>query len=218
MNEDLQAFLRKCIHCQSTNGSHRIPRPMMHTRYATLQNQLLHFDFLYIGPCVSGCTYLLVLKDDHTNYTWLRPSRIADGESAVHAVLELCSTFGIVHNWCSDQGRNFVKFLMQSVARELRVQHRFTTAYAPWANGNVEMVCRIVLSSLRKLCSEFSLAFMEWPKVLYIVQSLLNSTPSNKLVGRSPLTPFTTLSCRKPFPDLFPEGSCGRDVYEDAAG
>jgi Integrase core domain len=178
----------------------------MQTLHATLPNQLLHFDFLYIGPSISTCTYVLILKDDHTNYAWLRACKNADGDSAVQAILERCSAFGIVHDWCSDQGRHFVSLLMQSVARELRVKHRFTTAYAPWANGTVEVVCRSVLSALRKLCSEFSLAFTQWPMVLHIVQSLLNSTPSTKLGGRSPLTVFTMLPAENPVLTCLPKG------------
>jgi RNase H-like domain found in reverse transcriptase/Integrase zinc binding domain len=159
MNEDMQLFLRNCIHCLSTSEPYRIPRPLMQALHAILPNQLLHFDNLYIEPSISGCTCVLILKDDPTNYTWLRACKNADGDSAVQAILEWCSAFGIVHDWCSDQGRHFVILLMQSVARELRVKHRFTTAYAAWANGTVEVVCRSVLSALRKLCSEFSLAF-----------------------------------------------------------
>jgi Integrase core domain/Chromo (CHRromatin Organisation MOdifier) domain len=208
MNEDMQLFLRNCIHCHSTSGPYRIPRPLMQTLHATLPNQLLHFDFLYIGPSISACTYVLILKNDHTNYAWLGACKDADGDSAVQAILEWCSAFGIVHDWCSDQGRHFVNLLMQSVARELRVKHRFTTAYAPWANGPlpVEVVRRSGLSALRKLCSEFSWAFTQWPTVLHIVQSLLNSTPSTKLGGRSPLTVFTMLPAENPVLICLPKG------------
>jgi hypothetical protein len=81
-----------------------------------------HFDFLCIGPNISGCTYVVILKDDHTNYAWLRACKNADGDSAVQAILEWCSAFGIVHDWCPDQGRHFVNLLTQSVAHELRVK------------------------------------------------------------------------------------------------
>jgi hypothetical protein len=74
----------------------------MQTLHATLPNQLLHFDFFYIGPSISGCTHVLILKDDRTNYSWLRACKNADADSAVQAILEWCSAFGIVHDWyCS---------------------------------------------------------------------------------------------------------------------
>jgi transposase InsO family protein len=87
--------------------------------------------------------YNIILKDGHTKYAWLRASKNADGDSVVQTILEWCSAFGIVHDWCSDQGRHFVNLLMQSVACELRVKHRFTTAYVPWANGNVAVACKV---------------------------------------------------------------------------
>jgi hypothetical protein len=61
----------------------------MQTLLATVLHQLLHFDFLYVGPSISGCTYVLILKDDHTNYAWLRACKNADGDSAVQAILEM---------------------------------------------------------------------------------------------------------------------------------
>jgi hypothetical protein len=50
VNEDMQLFLRNCIHCQSTSGPYRIPPPLMQTLHATLPNQLLHFDFYISSP------------------------------------------------------------------------------------------------------------------------------------------------------------------------
>jgi transposase InsO family protein len=85
----------------------------------------------------------------------LRPCKAADDKSATRAIVEWCAAFGIVHEWASDQGRHFCNTLLAAVAAELRVKHRFTTAYAPWANGTVEVVCRQVLKALWKLCSEF---------------------------------------------------------------
>jgi hypothetical protein len=61
------------------------------------------------------------------------------------------------------------------------------------------------LESAAKLCSEFSWAFMEWPKVLRVVQSLLNSTPSNELVGRPPLAAFAMIPPENPVLTCFPK-------------
>jgi hypothetical protein len=50
---------------------------------------------------------ILILKDDISNYVWLRPCRAADGTGAMWAIVEWCAAFGIVHESASDQGRYF---------------------------------------------------------------------------------------------------------------
>jgi hypothetical protein len=94
---------------------------------------------------------------------------------------------------------------MAAVAAELRVRHRFTTAYAPWANGTVEVVCRQVLKALRQLCPEFKLSFQEWPEVLYVVQSVLNSASSSKLRGNCPFTVFASMPAGNPITMVLPK-------------
>jgi transposase InsO family protein len=103
--------------------------------------------------------YILILKDDLSNYLWQRPCKVAYGTSAMRAIIEWCAAFGIVHEWTSDQGRHLCSTLVSAVAAELGVRHRFTTAYAPRGNGTVEVVCRHVLKALQKLCSGSKLSF-----------------------------------------------------------
>jgi RNase H-like domain found in reverse transcriptase/Integrase zinc binding domain len=54
LTEDVEIFVWECIHCQSTNGPHRIPRPWMQTLHAEKPNQLLHVDFLFVGSSIPG--------------------------------------------------------------------------------------------------------------------------------------------------------------------
>jgi hypothetical protein len=61
---------------------------MMHTLHATKPNQLLHFDFLFVGPRAEGYAYILILKNDLSNYVWLRPCKEADGTSAMRVIIE----------------------------------------------------------------------------------------------------------------------------------
>jgi transposase InsO family protein len=169
----------------------------MRTLHATKPNQLLHFDFLFFGPSVEGYVYILILKDCLSNYVWLRPCKEADGTIAMRVIVEWCAAFRIVHKWASDQGHHFCNTLMAAVAAELRVRYRFTTAYAPWAKGTVEVACRQTLKAFRKLCSDFKLSFQEWPEVLHVVQSVLNNASSSNLRGNCPLTVFCFYASRK---------------------
>jgi RNase H-like domain found in reverse transcriptase len=62
--DDVDTFLSSCLHCAANDG------PMTHTLHATKPNQLLHFDFLLVGPNVQGYVYILIFKDDLSNFVW----------------------------------------------------------------------------------------------------------------------------------------------------
>jgi Integrase zinc binding domain len=72
--DDVDTFLSSCLHCATNDGPLRVQRPMMHTLHATKPNPLLHFDFLFVGPNVEGYVYILILKDDLSNY--VRPETL----------------------------------------------------------------------------------------------------------------------------------------------
>jgi hypothetical protein len=106
---------------------------------------------------------------------------------------------------------------MQSVARELRVKHRFTAAYAPGASGTVEVVCRSVLSALRKLCSEFFIGIYAMADgATHCAKSI--EFDSFYQTGRAiPVDCVYYAPGGNPRPDLFAEGSRRSDVLRDAA-
>lgn len=80
------------------------------------------------------------------------------------------------------------------------------TPSIPKSNGTVESVCKEVLRSTRALLSEFLLKPNEWPRVLCIVQSILNHSKRRSLGDRAPVTVFTGLLADNPLRTLLPEG------------
>jgi hypothetical protein len=95
-------------------------------------------------------------------------SQYADFCTTKAAIEACCTTFGTVSHWASEQGGHFANTFTQAVARQLKVTHRSKTAYPPWTDGTVEVVCRSVLKALRRLCSDFSMSFVEWAEVFPI--------------------------------------------------
>lgn len=93
----------------------------------------------------------------------------------------------------SDQRTHFKNQVMEMLRRARGSQHHFTTSYAPWANITVEVVNREVLIAVKSLTSERRLQFQEWPLVLSVAQSALNSMPSDRVGGVAPLATFTGL-------------------------
>jgi hypothetical protein len=191
MDSDVKTFCNTCLHCQSTVAGDRTPRPFGQALHASKPNEVLHMDYLYMGPSSVGYKYLLLLKDDLSSYLWLVPAKSADAKTTVDALVEWFAAFGVVSIWVSDRGSHFKNRVIDGVRKALRTQHHFTTAYSPWANGTVERACREVLRAVRALLSEFKLGPRDWPAVAPIVQAALNSAPSPQRGDISPLTAFT---------------------------
>jgi Integrase core domain len=202
LEEDVRTFCLTCLHCVATIGGDRVPRPLGESMHADKPNELLHMDFLYMGPSHTMESYLLLLKGDLSGYLWLWPCRKADSATTVEALVTWFTTIGVLRTWVSDQGSHFKNRTIEGVQRALRSQHHYTTAYTPWANGTVERACREVLRAVRGLLLEFKLRPADWPKVHRIVQSVLNNSPSPQRVSVAPITPFTGLPPDSPLSAL----------------
>eukprot|EP00173_Palmaria_palmata_P002825 Plantae.Rhodophyta-Palmaria_palmata.ctg29353.p1 GENE.Plantae.Rhodophyta-Palmaria_palmata.ctg29353~~Plantae.Rhodophyta-Palmaria_palmata.ctg29353.p1 ORF type:complete len:197 (+),score=17.64 Plantae.Rhodophyta-Palmaria_palmata.ctg29353:69-593(+) len=78
MFADVNEFMSYCFHCiSSKESSGTVPRVLGSTLHAVKPNKLLHFNYWYMSQGESGYTYLLVLKDDHSGYVWLVPTKAA---------------------------------------------------------------------------------------------------------------------------------------------
>jgi len=196
--EDVKAFCTSCLHCLSTSTGGVVPRPLGHAIHASKPNELLHFDYCYIGRSSSGPTYVLILKDDFSSYVWLKPCTAANAETTAMCLMEWFSTFGTVIQWVSDRGSHFKNEVIQELRERLHCTHHFTLAYCPWSNGSVEVVCRELIRTMRALVSEFQIPFKQWPTVLPIIQAVLNNTLLDRLGGICPLSAFTTLPADSP--------------------
>jgi len=187
---DTETFCETCIHCLCTDSRIKIPRPLGSALHADKPNEVIHFDFCYIGKSTYGPKYVLILKDDLSSYVWLYACEAADAETTANSLIDWFAAFSPVPQWVSDRGSHFKNEIISILRDKFRSQHHFTLAYCPWSNGTVEVVCRELLRGIRALLSEFNLPFRFWPDVLPIVQSVLNTTSVPRLGNRCPLKAF----------------------------
>lgn len=193
MNSDVKVFVNSCIHCLSTSPAKLVPRPLGHALHAVKPNMLLHFDYCYMSKGENGFEYVLIMKDDHSSYVWLTPTKETTAEVTAEVLIKWFASFGVVNHWVSDRGTHFKNELVRIIREETNSSHHFTLAYCPWSNGTVEVVCREMLRATRALLSEFQLPHNAWPSILPVVQSALNNTILKRLANRCPLTAFTGL-------------------------
>jgi RNase H-like domain found in reverse transcriptase/Integrase zinc binding domain/Chromo (CHRromatin Organisation MOdifier) domain len=201
IQQDVRSFCSTCLHCLSTLGGQRIPRPLAHTAHAEHPNELLHFDFLWMGRSSCKMEYLLLLKDDASGFVKLDVHDAATADATVQSLLNWFSLFGVVLKWASDQGTHFRNQVMHKLNRALHAQHHFTTAGMPHANGTIERVCREVLRAVRALLSEFRMQPEDWPLMVPLVQSVLNHS-KRSTHGLAPITLMTQLPADNPILSL----------------
>lgn len=198
LTKDVEYFVRCCLHCASTTGGPPQPRPLEEALHADLPNELLHWDYLYMGKSTTSEEYVLVIKDDASKFVWLISCHTADGKATYTHLLDWFANFGVFRTWVSDQGTHFKNKVIEALQHALGAHHHFTTARCPWANGTVEVVMREVLRSYRALLLEWRLQPSDWPRIIKIVQMLLNHSPSPSLGGAAPITAMTGLKAMSP--------------------
>jgi transposase InsO family protein len=108
--------------------------------HAVKPNDMIHFDWCYIGASEAGPKYILVIKDDCTKYVMLFARASADAKTTKECLLQWMATFGVCLNWVSDQGSHFKNELIKELQHSLGGSHHFHPARCPWANGSVEVV------------------------------------------------------------------------------
>ena len=227
MEADVREFVRQCLHCADTRSGDVVPRPLGETVHGTAPNEVVHFDYLYVGesgPLASqglseagGFRYLLVIMDDLSNFVCLEPVEVCTAEATAAALLTWCKTLGVPRVWVSDTATHFKNAILTRLKEALSVQHEFAVAYSPWSNGTCERMVKEVVRALRSILLEQRRAVAEWVDVLPAVQWALNtafrrrygSTPYHVMFGRPPRTSFSVLASSS-------SGEWKCDVLDDA--
>lgn len=193
MREDVRSFVASCLLCVLSKGGNKVPRPLSTTVHATKPNEVIHFDYLFLGESEDDRKYVLVVKDDLSGYCWLEASTAADAKHTADVLARWNRVFTPPKVWVSDQGSHFKNEVIAHLASVHRIRHHFTIAYSPWANGTVESLMRSVLSASRSMIAELKLAPQDWTMVIPSIASVLNEASLDRLGKRQDGIPFCPL-------------------------
>lgn len=127
-----------------------------------------------MGTWTTGDSYILILCDDHSGYSWLYPTSATDAEKSAHAIIDWCSAFGPLSGFMSDGPTRFKNEMMRRLYKVLNCRHHFTLTYTPWSNGAIELLGKEIFRTAREVISELLLS--------------LESRPDLTLSYRAPLT------------------------------
>jgi len=206
MHVAIQRYCTACVVCARTKGPVNVPRPLLHIPRPSEPNACVHFDFMYIRAATPGtpaeCEYVLIIMDAFSRFVELKAVPHADARTVASALLDWFARYQLVSQWSSDRGPHFFNALVQDLQQRLGTTHRFTTAYAPWSNGQVERINREIKALLSAIALDRDLTYDQWPLLIPIVAAHLNNTPSSALHGYAPITLFMGRQPRLPVPLL----------------
>lgn len=85
---DVMAFIKSCTHCCSTTGGEKMPGLFGPPLYGTKPNDLIHFDYIEIVTSYVGAKYVLMIRDNHSNCSWLFPFVNTTADNAAIAIID----------------------------------------------------------------------------------------------------------------------------------
>lgn len=131
MEEDFKEIVIACLRCMSSKTGHKVPRPISITVDGTRPNEVMYFDYLYMGLVVEEKKYVLVIRDHFSSYFWCAPMRNADAERSAEKLARWIRTFTLMEIEVSDQGPQFKNKIMTELANDHQVRHLFIVGYSP---------------------------------------------------------------------------------------
>nr|XP_029728007.1 uncharacterized protein K02A2.6-like [Aedes albopictus] len=144
--------------------------------------QTIHLD--HIGPfpkSANGNVHVLVVVDGYTKFTFLKAVRSTRSELVVKMLVDLTSVFGTPQRMITDRGTAFTAGVFRRFCDEHHINHVLVAVGSPRANGQVERVNRVLLTSVRSMLNEDR----KWDTCLPALQWAINNTP-NATTGVSP--------------------------------
>lgn len=183
----MAAFTKKyiyhCLNCISRKAHSGPKQGLLHPIQKTIPFHTLHLDCT--GPFKTseeGYKYVLLVIDGFTKFCILKPLRSLSGQDLLFALRETITLFGTPSLIITDRGTNFSSNQVQSLFREMQIQHHMISTGTPRSNGQAERYVATIINMLTATINNTT----EWPNALWNVQQTLNTT-IQKTTGFSPI-------------------------------
>lgn len=176
-------YISHCLICTSRKGHSGPKQGLLHPLVKSIPFHTLHLDCT--GPfrqTEDGYKHILLVIDGFTKFCILKPLKNLGGQELVLILRETITLFGTPSLVITDRGTNFSSSNVQSLFRELQIQHHMISTGTPRSNGQVERYVATVINMLTTTINDTT----EWPNALWNVQQSLNTTVQ-KTTGFSPV-------------------------------
>ena len=150
IEQDAKAIVSRCAAC-SRDAAHRVQShaalsiPIPHGVW-----DRVHMDLLQLPESQSGFHYIILFVDALSKFPVAFPLKTKEMTGIALCLWQLIALFGAPVAIHSDNGAEFVNEVVHKMASIHGIDQRFSTAYRPQGNGQVERFNRTIQSVLRK--------------------------------------------------------------------
>jgi hypothetical protein len=194
MRSDVQNWVKTCSICSSFN---RFVAPSSLPALAHSGSPFSKVQLDLVGPLPitpRGNRFILCVIDCFTRYAITHAIPDKNEKTVAIALLEtVLLKFGFPQTIQSDNGREFVNSVVDSLLDNLKIGHSLSTPYRPQSNGMVERFNQSLLLRLGKLAYAYAGA---WDSLLNVACFAYNSAVHSALES---VSPFELLFGYKPF-------------------
>jgi transposase InsO family protein len=143
MEKDIKAYVRSCHACQLVKPANHTPYgPLLPIPTPARPGELLAMDTIIVGSAArdTKAKNIQVVIDQHSRHVWAKPTPTNSAQAAIGLLEQIFETIPPPKKLLTDNGTNFTSKAFRDFLRRHRVEHIFTTAYHPQANGLNERV------------------------------------------------------------------------------
>ncbi len=196
MRDDCYDYATKCTECQvhnpgkSGNFPARYVDPVcpMHRLYVDMKGPLVESD--------DGYNNILIIVDQFTSYTWLRPVRDVRASTVLVELLTIFRQFGYPYHVHGDSAAYFKSQEFVGLLAKHGTEARFSAAGHQSSNGVVENKIGTVKRTITKMLADHKQSATRWIEWVGAVQEMVNAARS-RVSGASPFA----LMFGRPFHD-----------------
>uniref|UniRef100_A0A3B3DF81 Gypsy retrotransposon integrase-like protein 1 n=1 Tax=Oryzias melastigma TaxID=30732 RepID=A0A3B3DF81_ORYME len=150
ITQDVEEWVKSCHRCQLNDPIKTVAR-VLHPIKVKEPWEVLGMDL--IGPLPEtreGNKYILTMTDLFTKWVIAEPLKTKTAAEVSAILTTKLYTFGMVRKIITDQGKEFVNQLNDSIFTMLNIKHAVSSAYHPQTNGQDERTNQNIKRALRK--------------------------------------------------------------------
>lgn len=201
IDKQAEKLCKACHNCQIV-GQPMSPEHM--TRKEMPENPWEDLAADLLGPLPTG-EYILVVVDYFSRYFEVAVMRSITSSNVIDKFQDMFATHGLPYSIRTDNGPQFVSDEMENYLKENDIEHVYTTACWPQANGEVERQNRSLLKAMKTA--------QNWKKELRTFLVAYRSTP-HSTTGVAPATLLYRRDIRTKLPCLAARENLSEEVLD----
>jgi hypothetical protein len=154
--------LKQCETCARNKKESELNHPAIALKVTGLFDRV-GIDLTFGLPESSeGYIGVMVITEALSKFPWAKPIRSKSAKEIANILKEYICIFGAPKSIVSDRGTEFNNEIIDTMLKNLGVEHRVTSSYNPRANGLTERANQSLISALRKHVETDHLSWPHW--------------------------------------------------------